>query len=96
MVALILADGISSQSRESPCHRFTIFVGVDASHSRICKCHGMFLESLYSHKRYLSVILNCSQYLDTIIFLISVGVRKLQVAILARSSREMSLTVRIV
>ena len=32
----------------------------------------------------------------TIIFLKSVGVRKLQVACLARSSREMSLTVRIV
>ena len=32
----------------------------------------------------------------TIILLISVGVRKLQVAILARSSREMYLTVRIV
>ena len=32
----------------------------------------------------------------TIILLISVGVRKLQVAILARSTREMSLTVRIV
>ena len=35
-------------------------------------------------------------YLYYIILLISVGVRKLQVAILARSSREMSLTVRIV
>ena len=35
-------------------------------------------------------------HIYTIILLISVGVRKRQVAILARSSREMSLTVRIV
>ena len=35
-------------------------------------------------------------YIYTIILLKSVSVRKLQVAILARSSREMSLTVRIV
>ena len=33
-------------------------------------------------------------FIYTIIILISVGVRKLQIAILARSSREMSLTVR--
>ena len=35
-------------------------------------------------------------YIYTIILIKSVDVRKLQVAILARSSREMSLTVRIV
>ena len=56
---------------------------------------------LTSHLRFsasynIQQVISFSQLIYTIIPLKSVGVRKLQVAILARSSREMSLTVSIV
>ena len=50
----------------------------------------IFVVVLYSNTVYINIIIY------TIILLKSVGVRKRQIAILVRSSRDMSLTVRIV
>ena len=68
--------------------------GKDLMHGR-CRRPSMFSSLIFTHSK-----LHSLPSIYTIILLLkvclSVSVRKLQVAILARSSREMSLTVRIV